>query len=85
MSFDHPSWCRCKDCQAEDRLEEEAALKGVPVQEPEPPAVPAFDLYILTGEPILPVREPSDYRRELADKRMREAEPAERAALGYFP
>jgi hypothetical protein len=37
--FDHPVWCRCKRCLAEDREQERAALKGVPVQEPDPPPV----------------------------------------------
>jgi hypothetical protein len=85
VNDDHPSWCRCKRCEAEDREQERAALKGVPVQEPEPPPMSAVDRYMLDGTPIEPVIEPSDHKREVAEKRMRDAEPGERAALGYFP
>jgi len=83
-AFDHPTWCRCKRCEEDDREQERAALKGVPVQEPEPPPLSPYELHVLTGEP-LPYRDHGDHKREVAEKRMRDAEPGERAALGQFP
>jgi len=74
---DHPAWCRCKGCEARDRAMEAEALKGVPVQEPEPPPLTAVELHDLTGEP-LPYRDHGDHKRELEEKRMREAEVIER-------
>lgn len=75
---DHPTWCRCQRCEAEDRQQERDALRGIPLEED-----PAIEAEI--GQPPRRIVEPSDIKRELAEKRMRAEEPAERAALGYFP
>lgn len=73
-AFDHPDWCNCKRCRAEDREQERAALVGVVDDDPavaaefEPPSVPAppYD------------DDPYDARDERWDKLDRERERYDR-------